>query len=200
MKVDHICVGTREIQSTTSRWSWRRWHWQRPENHVPHRMNRIQMASDYKNSFKVPQLLFLTRQNLSNSYPNTATCAWLRMPYTAYGMLTPFLEYNEKTVRKSPKTRNYSTQSILNSPVIIEEVSVAPSGESFRNTFFFLRMFQSFSVGTCRTRQITLWALGLITTEHDMRPIRLRVHKCTQNVDVDQNEAHFLIGYHKCIV
>ena len=32
----------------------------------------------------------------------------------------------------------------------------------------------------------------------------LRVHKCTQNVeifrDVDQNEAHFLIGYHKCIV
>ena len=95
------------------------------------------------------------------------------MPYTAYGMLTPFVEYNEKTIRKSPKTRNYSTQSILNSPVIIAEVSVAPSGESFRNTFFFLRMFQSFSVGTCRTRQITLWALGLITTEHDMRPIRL---------------------------
>ena len=32
MKVDHICVGTREIQSTTSRWSWRRWHWQcRPD-------------------------------------------------------------------------------------------------------------------------------------------------------------------------
>ena len=32
----------------------------------------------------------------------------------------------------------------------------------------------------------------------------LRVHKCTQNVelfsDFDQNEAHFLIGYHKCVV
>ena len=32
----------------------------------------------------------------------------------------------------------------MNSPVIIAEVSVAPSGESFRNTFFFLRMLQSF--------------------------------------------------------
>ena len=46
-------------------------------------------------------------------------------------------EYNEKTVRKSPKTRNYSTQSMENLPVIIAEVSVAPSGELFRNTFFF---------------------------------------------------------------
>ena len=31
-----------------------------------------------------------------------------------------------------------------NLPVIIAEVSVAPSGELFRNTFFFLRMFQTF--------------------------------------------------------
>ena len=31
-----------------------------------------------------------------------------------------------------------------NLPVIIAEVSVAPSGELFRNTFFFLRMFQMF--------------------------------------------------------
>ena len=44
-----------------------------PENHGPHRMNRKQTANDYKNALKVPQLLFLTRQNLSNSYPNTAT-------------------------------------------------------------------------------------------------------------------------------
>ena len=41
-------------------------------------------------------------------------------------------------------SKNYSTESILNSPVIIPEVSVAPSGESFRNTFFFLRMVHSF--------------------------------------------------------
>ena len=74
-----------------------------PENY---RMNRKQTANDYKKAYKVPQLLFLTRHNLSNSYPNTATCAWLRMPYTAYGMLTPFSEYNEKTIRKSPKTQN----------------------------------------------------------------------------------------------
>ena len=44
-----------------------------PENHGPHCMNRKQMANVYKNAYKVPQLLFLTRQNLSNSYPNTAT-------------------------------------------------------------------------------------------------------------------------------
>ena len=31
-----------------------------------------------------------------------------------------------------------------NLPVIIAEVSVAPSGDSFRNTFFCLRMFQTF--------------------------------------------------------
>ena len=35
-----------------------------PENHCPHGMNRKQNG---KNAFKVPQLLFLTRQNLSNS-------------------------------------------------------------------------------------------------------------------------------------
>ena len=48
MKVDHICVGTREI-----------------------RMNRKQMENVGKNAYNVPQLLFLKRQNLSNSYPNT---------------------------------------------------------------------------------------------------------------------------------
>ena len=95
-------------------------------------------------AYKVPQLLFLTGQNLSNSYPNTATCALLRMPYSAFGMLTPFSEYNEKTIRKSPNTQNYSMQSMEHLPVIIAEVCVAHSGESFRNTFFFLRMFQSF--------------------------------------------------------
>ena len=62
------------------------------------------------------------------------------MPYTAYGTLTPFSEYNDKTIRKSPKTQNYSTQNMEDFPVIIAEVSVVPSG----NTFFFLRMFQSF--------------------------------------------------------
>ena len=60
-----------------------------------------------------------------------------------------------------------------NFPVIIAEVSVAPSGESFRNTFFFCACFRRFTVGSIKTRQITLWAVGLITTYHDMRPIRL---------------------------
>ena len=45
-------------------------------NHGSHdRMNRKQTTNYYKNAFNVPQLLFLTRQNLSNSCPNTATCA-----------------------------------------------------------------------------------------------------------------------------
>ena len=59
-----------------------------------------------------------------------------------------------------------------NLPVIIAEVSVAPSGESFRNKFFFCACFRRFTVGSTKTRQITLWAVGLITTNHDMRPIR----------------------------
>ena len=70
-----------------------------PENHGPHRMNRKQTANDYKNAFKVPQLLFLTRQNLSNSYPNkycNMTFIVLdfgcRIPYGDYGILAPFSE------------------------------------------------------------------------------------------------------------
>ena len=61
-----------------------------------------------------------------------------------------------------------------NLPVIIAEVSVAPSGESFRNLHsFFCACFRRFTVGSIKTRQITLWAVrGLITTNHDMRPIR----------------------------
>ena len=46
-----------------------------PENHGPHRTNRKQTANVGKNAYKVPQLLFLMRQNLSSSYPNTATFA-----------------------------------------------------------------------------------------------------------------------------
>ena len=41
-----------------------------PENHGPHRMNRKQTANVSKNAYKVPQLLFLTRQSRSNSYLN----------------------------------------------------------------------------------------------------------------------------------
>ena len=66
MKVDHICVGTLEIQSTTSRCRLDAGDTDSvdptPENH---RMNRKQTANDYKSGYKVPQLLFLTGQNLS---------------------------------------------------------------------------------------------------------------------------------------
>ena len=49
-----------------------------------------------------------------------------------------------KDDQKIAQTRNYSIENISKSPVILPDVSVAPSGESFRNTFFFLRMVQSF--------------------------------------------------------
>ena len=38
---------------------------------------------------------------------------------------------------------------------------------------FFCAWFSHFTVGTCRTRRITLRAPRKITTDHDMRPIRL---------------------------
>ena len=38
--------------------------------------------------------------------------------------------------------------------------------------FFFCAWFSRFTVGTCRTRRITLRAPRKITTDHDMRPIR----------------------------
>ena len=38
---------------------------------------------------------------------------------------------------------------------------------------FFGAWFSRFTVGTCRTRRITLRAPRKITTDHDMRPIRL---------------------------
>ena len=76
-----------------------------------------------------------------------------------------------KDDQKIDKTKNYSTESILNSRVIIPEVSVAPSGESFRNTFTFLRMVQSFYR---RYLQNTTNNVTGAQEDHDMRPIRLR--------------------------
>ena len=43
---------------------------------------------------------------------------------------------------------------------------------------FFCACFSRFTVGSSKTRQITIWALGLITTDHDMRPIGLNTFLC----------------------
>ena len=40
---------------------------------------------------------------------------------------------------------------------------------------FFCAWFSHFTVGTCRTRRITLRVPRKITTDHDMRPIRLNI-------------------------
>ena len=37
----------------------------------------------------------------------------------------------------------------------------------------FYACFSRFTVGSSKTRQITIWAIGLITTNHEMRPIGL---------------------------
>ncbi len=92
IKVDHICVGTREIQSTTSRRSWRRWHWQcRPDIHGPHRMivNKRQMSAKmvtkYLNYYnwrvRIVHKVILIQQHL----PNTSCCvscsrSWRHLP------------------------------------------------------------------------------------------------------------------------
>ena len=38
---------------------------------------------------------------------------------------------------------------------------------------FVCACFRRFTIGSIKTRQLTLWAVGLITTNHDMRHIRL---------------------------
>ena len=64
------------------------------------------------------------------------------------------------------------------SQTTLPEMSVAHSAESFRNTFYLLyACFSHFTVGSSKTRQITIRGLGLNTTNHDMRPIGLT--KCT---------------------
>ena len=83
---------------------------------------------------------------------------------------------DDEKIAKNSKL--FYTQSMENLPVIIAEVSVEHSGESFRNTFFFCACFSHFTVGSSKTGQITIWALGLITTNHDMRPIGLNLFFC----------------------
>ena len=83
MKVDHICVGTLEIQSTTLRRSWRRWHWQcRPDNHDPQshgmivnkRQTSAKMVTKYLNWYiwrvRMVHKVILIQQHL----PNISCC------------------------------------------------------------------------------------------------------------------------------
>ena len=147
-----------------------------PENHGPHRMNGKQTANVDKTAYKVPQLLFLTHQNLSNSYPNTATVAWLRMPYTAYGMLTPFSEYNENTIRKLPNAQNSSIQSNAEFPrKHCRKCQWCTLANRFEIHSFYA-CFSHFTVGSSKTRQITIRGLVLNTTNHDTRTIGLTEH------------------------
>ena len=92
MKVDHVCVGTREVQSTTSGRSWCRWHWQcRPDNHSPHRMivNKRQKSAKIVTKYPIYRIwrvrivhkVILIRQHL----PNISCCvscyrSWRHLP------------------------------------------------------------------------------------------------------------------------
>ena len=81
MKVDHICVGTREIQSTTLRRSWRRWHWQcRPDNHGPHHMivnkrqTAVNMVTKYLNYHIWPVRIVHKGILIQQHLPNISCC------------------------------------------------------------------------------------------------------------------------------
>ena len=113
----------------------------------------------------------MMRYNHSNSYPNTATFACLRMPYSAYGMLTPISDYNENTIRKLPKARNYFMQ--CNGEFPRKHCRKCPAyyrinSETIRQG---AHGVSNFAVGSSKTRQITIRGPRKNTTNHDMRPI-----------------------------
>ena len=121
MKVDHICVGTREIQSPTSRRSWRRWHWQcRPDNHGPHcmivnkRQTSANMVTEYLNYHIWPVRIvhkgILIRQHLLNI---SCCVSWYRswcQPPVLEGIRIGKLS---KTRKLSIRTNGEFTQNTL---------------------------------------------------------------------------------------
>ena len=66
---------------------------------------------------------------------------------------------------------------------------------------FFCAWFSHFTVGTCRTRRITLRVPRKITTDHDMRPIRLR-KKHLQGVGdtVLYNNYYSMLATHRVLL
>ena len=137
MKFDHFCVGTWEIQSTTSRHFLCRWHWQsRPDNHGPHRMtvNKRQTSAKMVTKYlihyiwgvRIVHKVILIQQRL----PNISCCiscsrSWRHLP---------ILE--RIPIGKLSKTR---------------QVSIRTNGEFVHNTlpevFWILwNVFQNYSV------------------------------------------------------
>ena len=133
-----------------------------PENHGPHRMNRKQTANDYKNAFKVPQLLFLTRQNLSNSYPKYCNMC-----------LTSDAVYRIRDADAIFRIERKDGQKIAkNSQLFYTKYGYFTSNRFERH--FFLHMFQTFYRRFYQntTNHVMGSRARLITTNHDMRPIR----------------------------
>ena len=184
MKVAHICVGTRGnsvhniaavlmlVTLTVSTW-----HLKTTVHIVPG-MNRKQTANIGKNAYKLPQLIFLTRQNHSNQssncYPNSATFAWLRMPYTvSMGWWRHFQNTTKTRSENCQKLEILPYNVMANFPENIAGI-VLRIIECISKLFARVHhCFSHFTVGSSKTRQIMIRGHGLNTTNHDMRPIGL---------------------------
>ena len=95
-------------------------------------------------------------------------------------MLTPFSEYNEKTIRKLPKTQNYR----------------------FEIHSFFYACFSHFTVGSSKTRHITIRGLGLITTNVKHGKCNILTLFCMSHAnifliepEISANVAHEILFY-----
>ena len=130
-------------------------------NHGPHRMNRKQTANYYKNAFnvpRVPQLLFLTRQNLSNSYPNKSCNMCLTSDAVCRirdaDAIFRIERKDDQKIAQNTKLfyRNYFEFTTNTSGRVCGTLWRIVS----KYILFFCAWFSRFTEGTCRTRRITL--------------------------------------------
>ena len=175
MKVDHICVGTREIQSTTSWRSWRRWAcvtltvstWHlKTTVHIVWIVNKRQtsakMLTKYLNYYfwhvRIVQTVILILQHLLE-----------------FGCRIPpkgFWRHFQNTT----KTRSENCQKLKILPYNVmanfpENIagSVLHIIECISKVFARVHhCFSHFTVGSSKIRQITIRGLGLNTTNHNM--------------------------------
>ena len=124
------------------------WHL---KTYGPNRMNRKQtakMLSKYLNYYfwrvRIFQTVILILQDVLDF--------GCRIPHTGYAIFRIERKDDQKIAQKCPWH---------------------PLANRFEIHSFFYARFSRFTIGTCRTRRITLRAPRKITTDHDMRPIQL---------------------------
>ena len=139
-----------------------------PENHGPHRMNRKQtakMLSKYLNYYfwrvRIFQTVILILQDVLDFGCRIRD---------ADAIFRIERKDDQKIAQKSKLFyRKYFEFTSNHSGSVCGTLWRIVS----KYILFFCAWFSRFTVGTCRTRRITIWAPRKITTDHDMRPIRL---------------------------